>query len=335
MTKGFIDIHHHFFPSTLNKARINEDVGWQTPEGHLPWTPELSLKFMDQAGIDTAILSFPALSAGSVSEENRALARERNTYMAKVCQDYPGRFDVEGALAEIAYAMDVLKSDGKYVGDKLYEPIWTELDSRQVTVFLHGTQTPSSTPHPDQMLGIPVVEVPNETFKAAAHLVVTTTKRKHPDVKIILSHLGGSTPFLSARVAALSNYMGCPLTPEEIISDFKTFYFDTALGAHEITLSCNANVCHYPTACFSGRTFQVNSDFMYFTARVFILHFDAAVSTDTANWYTKNLEDFYAEQTDVLKDITSRNALSLFPQGAATKIKKKLTQYNCIIGISF
>lgn len=104
MTKGFIDIHHHFFPSTLNKARTNEEVGWQTPEGHLPWTPELSLKFMDQAGIDTAILSFPALSAGSVSEENRTLARERNTYMAKVCQDYPGRF---GFFATMPFLQDV------------------------------------------------------------------------------------------------------------------------------------------------------------------------------------------------------------------------------------
>lgn len=105
------------------------------------------------------------------------------------------------------------------------------------------------------MLGIPVVEViysgacfrhekystirkvPNETFKAAAHLVVTGKKRKYARVKIVLAHLGGSSPFLAARVAVLSRHMGCALTAEEILEDFKSFYFETALSAHETNLA--------------------------------------------------------------------------------------------------
>jgi 6-methylsalicylate decarboxylase len=31
--------------------------------------------------------------------------------------------------------------------------------------------------------------------------------------------------------------MGCPLTPEEIIADFKTFYFDTALSTYDHTMA--------------------------------------------------------------------------------------------------
>jgi hypothetical protein len=42
--------------------------------------------------------------------------------------------------------------------------------------------------------------------------------------------MGGSTAILSSRCAVLSSYMGCKLSPEEIIEDFRTFYFDTALG---------------------------------------------------------------------------------------------------------
>jgi predicted TIM-barrel fold metal-dependent hydrolase len=80
-------------------------------------------------------------------------------------------------------------------------------------------------------------QVPNETFKAAAHLVVTGKKRRYPNVKIILAHLGGVTPFLAARVAALSRYMGCSLTRKEILEDFKCFYYDTALSAHDTTLT--------------------------------------------------------------------------------------------------
>lgn len=81
-----------------------------------------------------------------------------------------------------------------------------------------------------------VAKVPNETFKAAAHLVVTGKKRRYSHVKIILAHMGGATPFLAPRVAVLSNHMGCPLSPDEIIEDFRSFYYETALSAHDISL---------------------------------------------------------------------------------------------------
>lgn len=57
-----------------------------------------------------------------------------------------------------------------------------------------------------------------------------------PDVKIILAHLGGTTPFLASRVAVLSNHMGCTLSPDEILEDFKSFYYETALSAYEPNL---------------------------------------------------------------------------------------------------
>lgn len=98
-----IDVHHHFFPSTLDKAKSNLDVGWRTPEGNLPWTPEVSLKAMDRSGIDMAILSFPALSAGCVGEENRRTARNRNSYLSDVCTKFPKRF---GFFATLPFPND-------------------------------------------------------------------------------------------------------------------------------------------------------------------------------------------------------------------------------------
>jgi predicted TIM-barrel fold metal-dependent hydrolase len=83
----------------------------------------------------------------------------------------------------------------------------------------------------------PLSKVPNETFKAAAHLVVAGKKRRFPDVRIILAHLGGSVPFMAARVAILARHMGCALTPEEILEDFKSFYFETALSSYETSLA--------------------------------------------------------------------------------------------------
>ncbi|KAJ3820787.1 hypothetical protein F5878DRAFT_61889 [Lentinula raphanica] len=319
MPRGRIDVHHHFFPAELAKKKLLDlsDIGFRSPKENFPWTPEVSLKFMDQTGIDTAILSFPALGSGSVGEGNRSLARDRNQEMARFRDNHPTRFgffatmpflrDIEGALKEIAYALDVLKADGiaisssygegpdaKYVGHKMFEPIWAELHLRKAVVFLHGNQTPSTTPYPDPTLGIPIVEVPNETYKAASHLVVTGTKRKYPDVKIILSHMGGSTTFLSVRVAALSHYMGCPLTPEEILADFKSFYYDTALSAHETTLV----------------TIQkfITSDRLLFGT-----DFPAA-DKGSISWYNQNLVEYFSNQKEMSEDVAYRNALKLFPR---------------------
>ncbi|KAG5342549.1 hypothetical protein C0989_000677 [Termitomyces sp. Mn162] len=83
-----------------------------------------------------------------------------------------------------------------------------------------------------------VSQVPHETFKAAAHLVVSGRKRKYSDVKVILAHLGGTTPMLAPRVAVLSNHMGCSLSPEEILEDFRTYYYETALSSYSPTLAC-------------------------------------------------------------------------------------------------
>ncbi|KAJ6515814.1 hypothetical protein C8R45DRAFT_888937 [Mycena sanguinolenta] len=312
-----IDIHHHYFPANLDKANSNEKVGWRTPVENLPWNEGISLEFMDAAAIDVAILSFPAIASGFIGQENRNQACERNRGMAEICRVHKGRFgffatlpfldDIEGALAEIAYGLDILNADGislsssygeganaTYIGHARYDRIWAELDRRAATVFLHGAQTPSSTPQPHPFLGVPITEVPNETFKAAASLVVSGRKRQYRACRIILAHSGGSTPFLAARVAVLSRHMGCPLSSEEILEDFKSFYYDTALSAHETTLSALETFIS-PERILFGTDFP-------------------AVSSKMAGWYTRNLEAFHAADANKLTGIMASNALDLFPR---------------------
>lgn len=107
--------------------------------------------------------------------------------------------------------------------------------------------------------------MPNETFKAASHLVVTSKKRRFLNVKIILAHLGGSTPFLAARVAVLSRHMGCELTPDEILEDFKTFYYETGLAASRATLAAMENFTSTDKILF-GTDFPGKPRF-FFTSR--------------------------------------------------------------------
>ena len=176
-----------------------------------------------------------------------------------------------------------------YLGDRIFDPIWEELNTRRAAVFLHGAQTRPERPDPHDFLGIPIIEVPHETFKAAASLVVSGRKRKYPDINFVLAHLGGSTPFLAPRVAILSNYMGSELTPEDILDDFKTFYYDTALSSHQSTLTA--------MKCFVGPDrLLFGTDFpgMLRCGRSYMhSYLLVAVSKDMAAWYAKQTTQFY------------------------------------------
>ena len=56
-----------------------------------------------------------------------------------------------------------------YIGDDIYDPIWSALDGRGAIVFIHGTQTPSLTLIPHPALGLPITEVTSAPRK---HLCV-------------------------------------------------------------------------------------------------------------------------------------------------------------------
>jgi 6-methylsalicylate decarboxylase len=105
-----IDLHHHFFPSTLEKAKKNLQVGWRTPPENLPWTPKVSLNFMDAFGIDIAILSLPPSSAGTTGPENRAAAKTHNASVANICKQYPTRF---GFFASLPFLNDTEGDDNQ------------------------------------------------------------------------------------------------------------------------------------------------------------------------------------------------------------------------------
>ncbi|TRM65812.1 hypothetical protein BD626DRAFT_546260 [Schizophyllum amplum] len=295
-----------------DKKALGQSLGRQGKEPTVELNKiDISLAFMDKAGIDLAILSFPGFPSNDVGTEMASL---RNKEMADICASHPTRFaffatlphlsNTQGCLQEISHVFDTLHAQGvalpslcgtgpdaKYIADEAYEPIWAELNKRRAVVHLHGTQTPSSTPYPGPFLGIPISEVPNETFKAAAHLVVSGFKRKYPDVKIVLAHLGGSMPYLAARVATLSPYMGCPLTPEEIIEDFKTFYYDTALSASDANLKAVEAFASLDRVVYG-------SDF-------------PAVTSEIIQWYDNHLVAFTEERgekdNDTLRAICAGN----------------------------
>ncbi|WP_328609310.1 amidohydrolase [Amycolatopsis sp. NBC_00345] len=322
---GRVDFHHHLFPGGERAELLQRsllDTGWKFPEGAPRWSPATSVAFMDGLGIDTAILSLPNdLEHVLPVAERREYAREVNLTARQAVEDHPGRFgffahlpaptDVDGALDEMAYALDELGADGvtltnvygtgadaRSLGDDVFEPLWAELDRRGTLVFLHGEQTPGRNRMPNEYLPTPVSEVPNETYKAAADLVTRGRKRQYPNARIILSHSGGSTPFLAARVAGLAPHLGCELSPEEIIADFRTFYFETALSGFETNLVTLENFVP-PEQILFGTDFP-------------------AVTPGMAGWYTKNVDAYFADRPELLAQVMHGNARTLLPRLSAT-----------------
>lgn len=240
-----IDTHQHLIPPAYRALLDQRGLtagGWPTPD----WDPAAAIAMMDAESIATGILSLsaPGVHFGDDAEA-RALARAVNDYGAELVKDRPDRFgqfaclplpDVDGALAEAAYAFDELHADGvvllsnihgRYLGDPAYEPLWAELDARAAVVFVHPTEPP--IPMLDGMPS-PLLDYPFDTTRTAVHMVVHGVISRHTRIKVILSHAGGFLPYAAYRFlgAALFNP---GTTPEGIGADLRRFYFDTALSS--------------------------------------------------------------------------------------------------------
>lgn len=249
-----IDIHAHFFTpeyhAALRSAGMTTVDGFPIPE----WSVDSAIQLMDQWGIRTQLLSISAPGMDFVPPAKaRQLAREVNENNAKLVAAHPRRIggfallplpDVEGALEEIAYALDVLKLDGivlftniagSYLGDKRFDAVFDELNRRKAVIFVHPVAPPGFD---IKNLGFPApcVEFPFDTTRMIMNMIASGTVRRCPDIRMIVAHGGGTLPFLANRIGrnivrfAKANP---PFTPEEVMAAFKWFYYDVTAVSHQ------------------------------------------------------------------------------------------------------
>lgn len=251
-----VDVHHHILPreyvQALGSIGAKESGGSALPE----WNVEAALSMMDSQGIATAVtsISSPGVYFGDVNFA-RDLARRCNDISASLVNKYPQRFgalavlplpNVEAALAEIDYALSTLKLDGvillasygnEYLGNPLFDEVFAELNRRKATVLLHPTTPPGSDV---AKLNLPafIVEFVFDTTRAVANLIYSGTLERYPDISIIVSHAGGTVPYLVQRFAIATEIMPQlgEKAPQSAITYLKRLYYDTAISTSTPTL---------------------------------------------------------------------------------------------------
>ncbi len=244
-----IDVHQHFLPDFFWRE-TNEGtnpVGGIAPP---PWTESTALAFMDDAGIDVAMLSIstPGVHVGD-DKRARTLARRCNEFLAQLVQSRPDRFgsfaalplpDVDGALEELTYALDVIRVDGVllfsnvqgiYLGDPRFEPLFAELDRRAATVFVHPNPSPDPVAH---RLGLPdaLIDFTADTTRAVAEMLYSNRFARTPNVKYIFAHAGGTIPYLAGRFGIVDEMHVIPGADARrtAAETFRGLYWDTALA---------------------------------------------------------------------------------------------------------
>ncbi|MFD3949682.1 amidohydrolase family protein [Streptomyces albidoflavus] len=247
-----IDVHQHIVPAfyreELAEAGITDAGGRALPA----WSPESALRLMDLLGTATSIVSVSTPGTGFLTEPADAadLARRLNDHSAALGGDHAGRFGffatlpmpgTDASAAEAVRALDDLRADGvtllashrgTYLGADGQDALWRRLDDRGAVVFVHPAELP--VPPVD---GIPAfaADFLLDTTRAAYLLVRNGIPRRYPGIRFILSHAGGFVPYSSHRMAlTIADDTG--RSPLDVLDDFRSFYFDTALSSSPAAL---------------------------------------------------------------------------------------------------
>jgi 6-methylsalicylate decarboxylase len=229
-----IDVHHHVVPPQY----AGDSMPIKLPD------TETQIRTMDGWRIETAITSLTPRVLMANSHRLREVARTCNEFQTRMLGDHPARFgafallpmpDVDGALEEIAYALDVLRLDGiglfssyggTYLGDPSFDPIFDELNRRKAIVFVHPThcEAPAET-----NLGAPpfVVEYVFDTTRAIVNLIFTGTLRRCPDIRVIVAHGGGAAPFLAQRISMMEGHRHAKKVTG-VIPTLRSLYYEIA-----------------------------------------------------------------------------------------------------------
>ncbi len=263
-----IDFHNHFYPKEyLNAlksgnyaAGIQQDSSGQTVmvlpgdynvivEEH--YNAAARLEAMEVAGIERQLLTFTIPGVhGEAKDAGIQLAQIINNAFAGICQQYPNRFAALAALPlqspadsvrelERAVAQLGLKGGGLFthtngvpLDDPAYLPLFEKAVELDVPLFIHPF-IPTHIGNQKDYRIVALTGFLHETTVAVSRLAFSGLLHRLPDLKLVLSHMGGALPFVAERLdVGYRVYPECRLNLAEPPSAaLQNLYMDTYPGA--------------------------------------------------------------------------------------------------------
>lgn len=244
-----VDIHcHNVFPefiSFLESKGASMEETFPLPH----WDVEAHLRFMEEAGIATSVLSMPAPQPyyGNI-EECRRQIRMYNDRTAQIKSQYPGKFmfcaslplpDVNAAIEEAKYALDTLGADGiklatnshgQYLGDAELDSLMKVLDERNAVVILHPHRPVPVNEGIISTTPLAIYEYPAETTRAVVNMIANNVPARYPNIKFVIPHCGSFLPLAIPRMKNIHRAMVAKGIMKEVDweANMKSLYYDLA-----------------------------------------------------------------------------------------------------------
>jgi 2,3-dihydroxybenzoate decarboxylase len=209
-TEEFEPLDEAFLPKITNEMAdfLRSRIGVKSVEARL--------KDMDDEGIDVQIVSLTAPGVQSIGDPDHAAksATAANDSLAEMVSKAPTRFKAmaalpwinpDAAVRELERAVNELgavgvmlngHTNGAYMDDKAYWPIWEKAAELDVPVYLHPIQAQPW----DNCAGYPELAGPpwGWAFETGTHfwrLVLSGIFDAYPSLTVILGHMGEFIPF--------------------------------------------------------------------------------------------------------------------------------------------
>ena len=245
MAQSVVDVHSHIitpeFVSSLEREGRLMDEGFPLPK----YNVENHLKWMDEAGVQTSVLT---LAAPQPTSEAIRLCNEA---AARIKREHPGRFkfcaalplpDVNAAISEAIYALDTLKADGiklatnvggQYLGAPELDMLFSVLNERRAVIILHPHRPEPVSRQVMQQTPLAMQEYLSETTRAVSNMISRNVLARYNNIKVVVPHCGAYLPLAIPRMKSLTPVMQANKMVGEIDyeANLRTLYYDLA-GAH-------------------------------------------------------------------------------------------------------
>jgi aminocarboxymuconate-semialdehyde decarboxylase len=261
-----VDFHNHYYPpeyvdalkqpSSGSSVRVTYDADGN-PCVHYPGDYNILVpghrdidyrqRVLEEHGVDTQVLSF---TTPGVHVERSALAvawaRMVNDALARVVGERAGRFtalatlplnDPAASVIELERAMKDLGLPGAMVfsnvnhvalADGRFAPLWKKADELSAVIYIHPTDPAGVEAMMDYWL-MPLVGFLLDTTLAASKLVFSGVVDRHPRIRWVLTHMGGTIPYLAERLdRGYRAFIECRRNISRPPSEYlRQFYYDT------------------------------------------------------------------------------------------------------------